>query len=71
VRLLGKRTLSKVNPGDFVITVAIGSVAGSLILFGEISVAQGIAALAALLGLQFRLFADVSAPFLALNGRRP
>jgi uncharacterized membrane protein YcaP (DUF421 family) len=53
VRLLGKRTLSKMNPGDFVITVAIGSVAANLILLGEISLAQGTAALASLLGMQF------------------
>jgi uncharacterized membrane protein YcaP (DUF421 family) len=41
------------NPGDFVVTVAIGSVTASLILHGDISLAQGLAALGALLGLQF------------------
>lgn len=52
VRLLGKRTISKLNPGDFIVTVAIGSVAASLILSGDISLTQGLAALVALIGLQ-------------------
>jgi uncharacterized membrane protein YcaP (DUF421 family) len=53
IRLYGKRTISKMNPGDFVVTVAIGSVAGSMIVFTEVPIANGIAALAALLGMQF------------------
>jgi uncharacterized membrane protein YcaP (DUF421 family) len=53
IRLYGKRTISKMNPGDFVITVAIGSVAGSMIVFTEVPVANGLAALASLLGMQF------------------
>jgi uncharacterized membrane protein YcaP (DUF421 family) len=53
IRLYGKRTISKMNPGDFVVTVAIGSVAGSMILFIEVPVANGLAALASLLGMQF------------------
>ena len=53
IRMYGKRTISKMNPGDFVITVAIGSVAGSMILFTEVPIANGLAALASLLGMQF------------------
>ena len=53
IRLFGKRTISKMNPGDFVITVAIGSVAGSMIVFTEVPVVNGLAALAGLLGMQF------------------
>jgi len=53
IRVLGKRTISKMNPGDFVVTVAIGSVAASLILHHDISFSQGVAALATLLGIQF------------------
>jgi len=53
VRLLGYRTISKMNPGDFVVTVATGSVAASFIMHRDVSLAQGIAALVALLGLQF------------------
>jgi uncharacterized membrane protein YcaP (DUF421 family) len=53
IRLYGKRTISKLNPGDFVITVAIGSVAGSMIVFTDVPVANGLVALASLLGMQF------------------
>jgi uncharacterized membrane protein YcaP (DUF421 family) len=53
VRLLGHRTISKMNPGDFVVTVAIGSVTADLILLGEVSLAQGLSALITLLGIQF------------------
>jgi uncharacterized membrane protein YcaP (DUF421 family) len=53
IRLLGYRTISKMNPGDFVVTVAIGSVTASLILHGDISLAQGLTALLTLLVLQF------------------
>jgi uncharacterized membrane protein YcaP (DUF421 family) len=53
VRGLGKRTISKMNPGDFVVVVAIGSVTASLILHGDIALAQGLAGLVTLLGIQF------------------
>ena len=53
IRLFGKRTIAKMNPGDFVVTVAIGSVAGSVIIFTEVPVVNGFAALAALLAMQF------------------
>jgi uncharacterized membrane protein YcaP (DUF421 family) len=53
VRLLGKRTISKMNPGDFVVTVALGSIAANLIVSNDISLGQGLAALGALLLLQF------------------
>src|SRR5829696_6026119 len=53
VRMLGHRTLSKMNPGDFIVTVAIGSVTADLILLGEISLAQGLTALTSLLAIQF------------------
>jgi uncharacterized membrane protein YcaP (DUF421 family) len=53
IRVFGKRTISKMNPGDFVITVAIGSVAGSMVIFDEVPVANGLAALFGLLGMQF------------------
>jgi len=51
--MLGHRTLSKMNPGDFIVTVAIGSVTADLILLREISLAQGLTALTILLGIQF------------------
>ena len=51
IRVFGKRTIAKMNPGDFVVTVAIGSVAGSVIIFNEVPVVNGFAALAALLAM--------------------
>lgn len=53
IRVFGKRTISKMNPGDFVITVAIGSVAGSMIVSPEVPIMNGLAALTGLLGMQF------------------
>ena len=53
IRVFGKRTISKMNPGDFVITVAIGSVAGSMIVSPERPIMNGLAALTGLLGMQF------------------
>jgi uncharacterized membrane protein YcaP (DUF421 family) len=53
VRAFGHRTISKMNPGDFVVTVAIGSVTADLILIGEISLAQGLSAMGTLIGIQF------------------
>ena len=53
VRLLGHRTISKMNPGDFVVTVALGSVVASLIIHDDVSLVQGLTAVGALLGLQF------------------
>jgi uncharacterized membrane protein YcaP (DUF421 family) len=53
IRLLGTRTISKMNPGDFVVTVAIGSIAGSLIVQNDVPLSRGLVALATMLGLQF------------------
>jgi uncharacterized membrane protein YcaP (DUF421 family) len=54
IRLFGKRTISKMNPGDFVVTVALGSMVSTLVLFSkQIPVANGIAALAAMVVVQF------------------
>jgi uncharacterized membrane protein YcaP (DUF421 family) len=54
IRVFGKRTISKMNPGDFVVTVALGSMVSTLILFSkQIPVANGIAALAAMVAVQF------------------
>jgi uncharacterized membrane protein YcaP (DUF421 family) len=53
IRLAGKRTIAKLNPGDFAIVVAIGSVTASLILSADVSLVEGLAAIGALIGLQF------------------
>jgi uncharacterized membrane protein YcaP (DUF421 family) len=81
VRLLGARTISKMNPGDFIVTVALGSVTASFIVHGDISLTQGLAAMTTLLGLQFvtermtsrfqklRQVADGQPVLLAYHGR--
>jgi uncharacterized membrane protein YcaP (DUF421 family) len=55
LRVSGKRTLSKLNAFDFVITVALGSTFGSLLLNKSVSLTEGITALAVLIGLQYAI----------------
>ncbi|WP_260482179.1 DUF421 domain-containing protein [Sphingomicrobium flavum] len=52
LRLGGKRSLSKLNAFDFVVTVAIGSVLANILTGTSLSLAQGVAALAFLLVMQ-------------------
>lgn len=53
LRLTGKRTLSKMNAFDFVVTVALGSTLAAILLNKDVSLAQGVLALALLIGMQF------------------
>jgi uncharacterized membrane protein YcaP (DUF421 family) len=53
IRVTGKRTIAKMNPGDFAIIVAIGSVAASTIVDTAVSLVEGVAAVGALIALQF------------------
>ncbi|MEP0547859.1 MAG: YetF domain-containing protein [Rhodothermales bacterium] len=53
LRISGKRTLSKMNAFDFVVTVALGSTLASTILSKDTALAEGVLALALLIGLQF------------------
>lgn len=53
LRLSGKRTLSKFNAFDFVVTIALGSTLATILLSREVSLAQGVLALFMLLALQF------------------
>jgi uncharacterized membrane protein YcaP (DUF421 family) len=53
LRVSGKRTLSQMNAFDFVVTVALGSTLATILLSNEVSLAQGLTALALLIGLQF------------------
>ena len=53
LRISGKRTLSKWNSFDFIVTIALGSVLASLILSKDVSLSEGITALAVLIFLQF------------------
>lgn len=48
LRISGKRTLSKLNAFDLVVTVALGSVLGAVLVNGSISVAEGVVAIAVL-----------------------
>lgn len=64
LRLTGKRTLSKLNAFDFVITVALGSTVATILLSADVSLAEGMAALALLVLAQFALtWVSVRSPF--------
>lgn len=53
VRISGKRTLSKMNAFDFIVTVALGSTLATLVLSKDIALAEGLLAIALLIFLQF------------------
>lgn len=53
LRVSGKRTLSKMNAFDLVVTVALGSVLATILLSKDVALAEGIVAFAVLIGLQF------------------
>jgi uncharacterized membrane protein YcaP (DUF421 family) len=60
LRMSGKRTLSKMNAFDLVVTVAFGSAFASTILSGDVSLSEGIAAFMLLCALQYGVaFASV------------
>lgn len=53
LRASGKRTLTKLNAFDLVVTVALGSTLSSIILTKSVSLLEGVLALATLIGLQY------------------
>lgn len=53
LRISGKRTLSKMNMFDFVITVALGSTFATIILSKDVALAEGVVALGLLILLQY------------------
>lgn len=53
LRLSGNRTLSKLNSFDLVVTISFGSVLASLMVTKGVSLAQGLMAIAVLIGLQY------------------
>jgi uncharacterized membrane protein YcaP (DUF421 family) len=53
LRVTGKRTLSKLNAFDFVITVAFGSVLATILLSKSVALAEGVLALLLLALLQY------------------
>lgn len=53
LRISGKRTLSKMNAFDLVVTVALGSTLATVLLTKDVALAEGALAFALLIGLQF------------------
>lgn len=53
LRVSGKRTLSKMNAFDFVVTVALGSTLATILLSSSVSLVRGVLAFAILIFLQF------------------
>ena len=53
LRLSGKRTLTKMNAFDLVVTVALGSTLATIFLNKQVSLAEGLTAYALLIGLQY------------------
>jgi len=53
LRISGKRTLSKWNAFDFVVTVALGSTLASVLLSKDVALVEGVLAFLVLIGLQY------------------
>lgn len=53
LRISGKRTLSKLNAFDLIVTVALGSTLATVLLNKNVALAEGVVAFALLIGLQF------------------
>ncbi len=53
LRVSGKRTLSKMNAFDLIVTVALGSTLATVLLSKDVALADGALAFALLIGLQF------------------
>ena len=53
LRITGKRTLSKMNAFDLVVTVALGSTLATVLLSKDVALAEGLTAFVLLAGAQF------------------
>ena len=53
LRVSGKRTLSKMNAFDMIVTVALGSTLATVLLSKGVALAEGLVAFALLIGLQY------------------
>lgn len=53
IRISGKRTLTKLNAFDLVVTVALGSTLATVLLNNSVALAEGVLAMALLIFLQF------------------
>ncbi|MFC3041119.1 DUF421 domain-containing protein [Virgibacillus xinjiangensis] len=57
LRVSGKRTLSKMNAFDLVVTVALGSTLATILLNQKVSLVQGLTAFFVLIGMQYMIAA--------------
>ncbi len=55
LRVSGKRTLSKMNAFDWIVTVSLGSALASILISKDVALAEGITGLMVLIALQFAL----------------
>ena len=62
IKVTGKRSTSKMNNFDWIVTVALGAITASSILLKDVTLFEGIFAATMLLGLQFA-FTSVSSRF--------
>jgi uncharacterized membrane protein YcaP (DUF421 family) len=53
LRVSGKRTLSKMNAFDLIVTIALGSTLATILLDRSVPLAEGLAAFTLLIGLQY------------------
>lgn len=53
LRVSGKRTLSKMNAFDLIVTVALGSTLATIIISKDVALAEGLLAFGLLIGLQY------------------
>ncbi|MBD3243068.1 MAG: DUF421 domain-containing protein [Chitinivibrionales bacterium] len=53
LRISGRRTLSKMNAFDLIVTVALGSTLATVLVSKEVTLSQGLLAFALLIGIQF------------------
>jgi uncharacterized membrane protein YcaP (DUF421 family) len=53
LRMSGKRTLSKWNAFDFIVTIALGSILAAVLMSKDVRLVEGLAAFALLVGMQF------------------
>jgi uncharacterized membrane protein YcaP (DUF421 family) len=64
LRISGKRTLSKMNAFDLIVTVALGSTLATVLLSKDVPLGEGALAFALLIGLQFIVtWSSVRAPW--------
>ncbi len=73
LRISGKRALAKLNAFDLVVTVALGSTLATILLDKELTLAEGVVALATLLLLQWAVsrLSIASRPFRTLVRSEP